>query len=31
MYFGVSMFHNDYSIPAVEFARALESRGFESM
>jgi alkanesulfonate monooxygenase SsuD/methylene tetrahydromethanopterin reductase-like flavin-dependent oxidoreductase (luciferase family) len=31
MHFGVSMFHTDYSIPAVEFARALEVRGFESM
>ncbi len=31
MYFGVSMFHTDYSIPAVELARALEARGFESM
>jgi len=27
----VSMFHTDYSIPAVELARALEARGFESM
>jgi alkanesulfonate monooxygenase SsuD/methylene tetrahydromethanopterin reductase-like flavin-dependent oxidoreductase (luciferase family) len=31
MHFGVSMFHTDYSIPAAEFARALEARGFESM
>src|ERR1700736_1569722 len=31
MHFGVSMFHTDYSIPAVELARALEERGFESM
>jgi probable F420-dependent oxidoreductase len=31
MYFGVSMFHTDYSIPAVELAPALEARGFESM
>jgi probable F420-dependent oxidoreductase len=31
MHFGVSMFHTDYSIPAVELARALEARGFESM
>jgi probable F420-dependent oxidoreductase len=31
MHFGVSMFHTDYSIPAVELARALESRSFESM
>jgi alkanesulfonate monooxygenase SsuD/methylene tetrahydromethanopterin reductase-like flavin-dependent oxidoreductase (luciferase family) len=31
MHFGVSMFHTDYSIPAVELARALEVRGFESM
>jgi probable F420-dependent oxidoreductase len=31
MHFGVSMFHTDYSIPAVELARALETRGFESM
>jgi probable F420-dependent oxidoreductase len=31
MDFGVSMFHTDYSIPAVELARALEARGFESM
>src|SRR5712671_5083020 len=31
MHFGVSMFHTDYSIPAVELGRALEARGFESM
>jgi probable F420-dependent oxidoreductase len=31
MRFGVSMFHTDYSIPAVALARALEARGFESM
>jgi len=31
MHFGVSMFHTDYSIPAIELARALEARGFESM
>ena len=31
MHFGVSMFHTDYSIPAVELARALEEREFESM
>jgi alkanesulfonate monooxygenase SsuD/methylene tetrahydromethanopterin reductase-like flavin-dependent oxidoreductase (luciferase family) len=31
MHFGVSMFHTDYSIPAVELARALEERDFESM
>ena len=31
MHFGVSMFHTDYSIPAVDLARALEARGFESM
>src|SRR5258708_18764208 len=31
MHFGVSMFHTEYSIPAVELARALEVRGFESM
>ena len=31
MHFGVSMFHTDYSIPAVHLARALEERGFESM
>ena len=31
MHFGVSMFHTDYSIPAVQLARALEARGFESM
>src|SRR5262244_214560 len=31
MHFGVSMFHTDYSIPAVELARALEARGFESI
>jgi alkanesulfonate monooxygenase SsuD/methylene tetrahydromethanopterin reductase-like flavin-dependent oxidoreductase (luciferase family) len=31
MHFGVSMFHTDCSIPAVELARALEARGFESM
>src|SRR5437870_6924242 len=31
MHFGVSMFHTDYSIPAVELARALEARGFESL
>src|SRR5499425_503498 len=31
MHFGVSMFHTDYSIPAVELAKALEARGFESM
>jgi hypothetical protein len=29
MHFGVSMFHTNYSIPAVELARALEARGFE--
>ena len=31
MHFGVSMFHTDYSIPAVDLARALEARGFESL
>jgi probable F420-dependent oxidoreductase len=31
MHFGVSMFHTDYSIPAVELAQVLEARGFESM
>src|ERR1700723_1617823 len=31
MHFGVSMFHTDYSMPAVQLARALEERGFESM
>ena len=31
MHFGVSMLHTDYSMPAVELARALEVRGFESM
>src|SRR5215472_3709140 len=31
MHFGVSMFHTDYSIPAVQLAPALEERGFESM
>ena len=31
MHFGVSMFHTDYSIPAVELAKALEARGIESM
>src|SRR6201984_3315284 len=31
MHFGVSMFHTDYSIPAVQLARTLEERGFESM
>ncbi len=31
MHFGVSMFHTVYSMPAVELARALEVRGFESM
>src|SRR5438128_4773756 len=31
MHFGVSMFHTDYSIPAVGLARALEAGGFESM
>jgi alkanesulfonate monooxygenase SsuD/methylene tetrahydromethanopterin reductase-like flavin-dependent oxidoreductase (luciferase family) len=31
MHFGVSMFHTDHSIPAVELGRALEARGFESM
>src|SRR5215831_15317118 len=31
MHFGVSMFHTDYSAFAVELARALEERGFESM
>src|ERR1700738_32037 len=31
MHLGVSMFHTDYSIPAVQLARALEERGFESM
>src|ERR1700732_3607626 len=31
MHFGVSMFHTGYSIPAVELARALEARAFESM
>src|SRR5271169_5206187 len=31
MHFGVSMFHTDYSIPAVDLAQALEARGFESM
>ena len=29
MHFGVSMFHTDYSIPAVQLARALEDRAFE--
>ena len=28
---GVSMFHTDYSMPAVQLAPALEQRGFESM
>src|SRR3974377_539491 len=31
MHFGVSMFHTDYSIPAVDLARALAARGFEAM
>jgi probable F420-dependent oxidoreductase len=31
MDFGVSMFHTDYSMPAVQLAPALEQRGFESM
>jgi probable F420-dependent oxidoreductase len=31
MHFGVSMFHTDYSIPAVQLAQALEERGFESV
>ena len=31
MHFGVSMFHTDYSIPAMQLAGALEERGFESM
>src|ERR1700758_5532711 len=31
MHFGVSMFHTDYSIPATELARGLETRGFESI
>src|ERR1700752_302264 len=31
MQFGVSMFHTDYSIPALQLARALEERGFDSM
>ncbi|MGH7095450.1 MAG: LLM class F420-dependent oxidoreductase [Stellaceae bacterium] len=31
MDFGVSMFHTDYSMPAVELAPALEQRGFESL
>ena len=31
MHFGISMFHTDYSIPAVQLASALEERGFESM
>jgi probable F420-dependent oxidoreductase len=31
MHFGVSMFHTDYSMPAVELAAALEARGFESL
>jgi hypothetical protein len=29
MHFGVSMFHTDYSIPAMQLARALEKRGSE--
>ena len=31
MHFGVSMAHTDYAMPAVELARALEERGFESL
>jgi alkanesulfonate monooxygenase SsuD/methylene tetrahydromethanopterin reductase-like flavin-dependent oxidoreductase (luciferase family) len=31
MHFGVSMFHTDYSMPAVELGPVLEARGFESM
>ncbi|HEV7997322.1 MAG TPA: LLM class F420-dependent oxidoreductase [Stellaceae bacterium] len=31
MDFGVSMFHTDYSMPAVQLAPALEERGFESL
>src|SRR5579872_644361 len=31
MDFGASMFMTDYCIPAVEFGRALEERGFESV
>ena len=31
MDFGVSMFHTDYSMPAVQLAPALEQRGFESL
>ena len=31
MDFGVLMFFTDYAIPAVELARALEARGFESV
>jgi hypothetical protein len=28
LHFGVSMFQADYSMPAVDVARALEARGF---
>jgi probable F420-dependent oxidoreductase len=31
MYFGASMFFTDYSMTAVELAKALEERGFESV
>ena len=31
MDFGVSMFHTDYSMPAVQLAPALEERGFKSL
>ena len=31
MEFGALMFFTDYAIPAPEFARALEARGFESV
>src|SRR5690348_11317522 len=31
MHFGVSMFHTDYSIPAVKLGRPLEARGSEWM
>jgi hypothetical protein len=31
MHFGGAMFFTDYSMSAMEFARALEERGFESV
>src|ERR1700686_5427491 len=31
MEFGALMFFTDYAVPATEFARALEARGFESV